>query len=112
MTKPVIAEIRPAARIVGSVLLHAVSNRVTGRRTVRHWRRTVIVARAIGGCSYRSAYDCARDESSDDRGTPSTASPLYSLGGIRDGIGEHKRLAERRRTGYAGERRDAAHQHG
>jgi hypothetical protein len=57
MTKPVVTEIRPAARIVGSVLLHTVSNRVTGRRTVRHWRRTVI-ARAVGGVSNRSAYDC------------------------------------------------------
>jgi len=113
MAKPVVTEIRPAARIVGSVLLHAVSNRVTWRRTVRHWRRTVI-ARAVGGVSYRSAYDCPRDKSSDDRCAPSptSASPLHGLGNARGGLSDRKRLAERCRTDSAAESGDAARQHG
>jgi hypothetical protein len=113
MTKPIIAEIRPAARIVGSVLLHAVSNRVTGRRTIRHSRRTVI-ARAIGGVSNRSAYDCPCDKSSDDGCAPSptSASPLHGLGNARGGFSDRKRLAERCRIDRAGERSEAARKQG
>ena len=112
MTKPVIAEIRPAARIVGSVLLHAVSNRVTGRRTVRHWRRTVI-ARAIGGVGNRSAYDCPCDKSSDDGCAPSptSASPLHGLSNIRSSFSDRKRLPERCCNDCAG-KWDAARQQG
>jgi hypothetical protein len=111
MTKPVIAEIRPAARIVGSVLLHAVSNRVTGRRTVCHWRRTVI-ARPVGGVSNRSANYCPRDKSSDDGCAPSPTSPLHGLGSARGGFSGRKRLAERCRIDRAGERSEAARKQG
>src|ERR1700733_976992 len=113
MTKPIIAEIHPAARIVGSVLLHAVSNRVTGRSTVRRWRRTVI-ARAVGGVCNRSAYDCSRDKSSDDGCAPSptSASPLHGLGNARGGFSDRKRLAERCRIDRAGERSEAARKQG
>ena len=65
MTIPVVPEVCSAARIKGPEPPRAVSDRVTGRRTVRHRGSAVIagtgiVARAIGG-SQRAAYDCARD---------------------------------------------------
>jgi hypothetical protein len=60
MTIPVVPEICAAARIIRPEPLHAVSERVTRRRTVRHRRRRTIVARPVGR-GQRSAYDCPRD---------------------------------------------------
>ena len=61
MTIPVVPEICSAPRVIRPEPLHAVSDRVNGRRTVRHRRRIIagtVVARGRG--DQRSAYDCPR----------------------------------------------------
>src|ERR1017187_7337530 len=104
MTIPVVPEICAAARIIRPEPLHAVSERVTRRRTVRHRRRRTIVARPVGG-GQRSAYDCPRDKSAGDRSAPSptSASPLHGLADTRDGFDDRKWLADRCCIGGAGE---------
>lgn len=105
MTIPVIPQICSTARIIGPEPLHAVSDPVTGRRTVGHGRRiiagTVVTVRG----SQRAAYDCPRDQSSGNRSAPSpaAASPLHGLSGARDRFGERTRLTDRCRTCSAGE---------
>jgi hypothetical protein len=118
VTKSVVPEICAAAWIKRPKPLHAVSDRVSGRRTVRHGgRRAVIartiIARGVGG-GQRTAHDCPADNSSGNRRAPSptSAPPLHGLGNIRGGFGDRKRLANRCRMGGAAEHNEAAGQQG
>jgi hypothetical protein len=69
VTISIVPEIGPAARIKRSEPLHAVSDRVAWRRTVRHRRgrctviARTIIARAVGG-GQRAANDCPPDNAS------------------------------------------------
>ena len=117
MTISVVPEICPAARIKRPKPLHAVRDRVSGRRTVCNRRWSVIartiIARSVGGCQ-RATDDCAPDNSSGNRRAPSptSASVLHGLDNTRASFGDPKRLANGSRTGGAREHRDAAGEQG
>ena len=108
MTISVVAEICAAAWIKRPESLHAVGDRVAGRRAVGHRRwcpviTRTIIARGVGG-GQCAADDCAPDNSSGNRRAPSPAStsPLHGLGNIRGGFAGCKWLADGRGIGGAG----------
>jgi hypothetical protein len=107
MTISVVSEICSAARIKRPEPLHAISDRVTGRRTVGHGGRSTIIAstivartivasaRAVGG-GQRAANDCPPNDASGNRWAPSptSASPLHGLGRTWDGLDDREWLAD------------------
>jgi hypothetical protein len=115
MTIPIVPEISPAARIKRSEPLHAVSDRVAWRRTVRHrrGRRTVVARTIVARAGQRAANDCPPDNASGNRRAPSptSASPLYGCN-TRDSFDDRKWPADRCRIGGTGEHNDAGGKYG